>query len=198
MSVRNPELTRTIILEKASVLFNTQGYKATSLSDICKASKLTKGAIYKHFKDKSELEKEVLLFMCMRLLKDVGLEISAADGAEEKLYAILKYFERYHSNPPFEGGCPLMNASIEVDDSNPGLKLIVKKIMKLIHENLCMVIQNGIEHNQIKRKTDIASLASIMISSLEGAVMMIKVMDTDEHMLATSYFLKSEIKRILI
>ncbi len=196
--MRNPELTRLTILEKSSILFNTQGYKATSLSEICKASKLTKGAIYKNFKDKSELEKEALLFMCMQLLEDVAREISRANDSEHKLYAILKYFERYHSNPPFEGGCPLMNASIEVDDSNPGLKLIVKKIMKLMHENLCLVIKNGIKHKQIKKTTDVSSLASIIISSLEGAVMMIKVMDTNKHMVATSKYLKAEIRRALI
>ena len=196
--MRNPELTRLTILEQSSVLFNTQGYKATSLSEICKASKLTKGAIYKNFKDKSELEKEALLFMCMKLIKDVSNAISAANGAEQKLYAILKYFERYHANPPFQGGCPLMNASIEVDDSNPGLKLIVKKIMKLMHDNLCLVIKNGIKHGQLKKNTDISSLASIIISSLEGAVMMIKVMDTNKHMVATSKHLKAEIKRNLV
>ena len=59
--MRNPELTRLTILEQSSILFNTQGYKATSLSEICAASKLTKGAIYKHFKDKAELEKEEIV-----------------------------------------------------------------------------------------------------------------------------------------
>ena len=196
--MRNPELTRLIILEKASILFNTQGYKATSLSEICNASNLTKGAIYKHFKDKSELEKEGLKYMFTKMMEDVAVKISNAKGAEKKLYAILKYFESYHSSPPFEGGCPLMNASIEVDDSNPGLKLIVKNIMKTMHDKLCLVINNGIMHKQIRKDTDVRGLASLIISSLEGGVMMIKMMDTNQHMLATSKFLRTEIKRNVV
>ncbi|GLR17480.1 TetR/AcrR family transcriptional regulator [Portibacter lacus] len=196
--MRNPELTRLTILEKSSILFNTQGYKATSLSDICKASKLTKGAIYKNFKDKSELEKEALLFMSTKLLTDVADRISEAPDAENKLYAILKYFENYHACPPFEGGCPLMNASIEADDSNAELKSVVKHVMNLMHEHLCRVIRNGIKHGQVKEDTDISGLSSIIISSLEGSVMMLKVMDTNKHMMATSKFLKSEIARNLI
>ena len=195
--MRNPELTRLIILGKSSLLFNTQGYKATSLSEICNATKLTKGAIYKNFKSKSELEKEALLFMCMKLLKDVALEISSESDAENKLYAILTYFERYHANPPFIGGCPLMNASIEVDDSNPDLKIIVKDIMKLMHDSLCQVLMNGMEHGQVKKDTDVTDLASVIISSLEGAVMMIKIMDSNKHMAATSKYLKNEIRRAL-
>lgn len=196
--MRNPELTRLTILEKSSILFNTQGYKATSLSDICKASELTKGAIYKNFKDKAELEKESLLFMCKKLLSDVSKGISKADGAEKKLLAILKYFESYHAKPPFQGGCPLMNAAIEVDDSNPDLKLVVKNVMELMHENLCSVMKKGIKHGQIRKDADIKGLASVIFSSLEGALMMIKILDTNKHMLATSKHLKKEIKKILI
>ncbi len=196
--MRNPELTRLTILEQSSILFNTQGYKATSLSEICAASQLTKGAIYRHFKDKADLEKEALMFMCNKLLADVSKGIAKANSAEQKLHAILKYFEAYHKNPPFKGGCPLMNASIEVDDNNPKLKLVVKKVMNLMYDNLCLVIQNGVKHGQIKKDVDIPGFASIIISSLEGAVMMIKVMDTNKHMNAISKYLKAEIKRILI
>ncbi len=196
--MRNPELTRLRILEKSSILFNIQGYKATSLSDICKASKLTKGAIYKHFKDKAELEREALLFMTTKMVSEVADEISAAKSVKKKLYAIIEYFARYHTDPPFEGGCPLMNASIEADDNNPDLKVIVQKVMEVMHFNLCRVINNGIKHKQIRKNTDVKGLASIIISSLEGAVMMLKVMDSDKHLIATTKYLKSEIKRILI
>lgn len=196
--MRNPELTRQIILEKASILFNKQGYKATSLGDICKDANFTKGAIYKKFKDKSVLEKEALLFMCHKLLSDLGARISEGTTAEKKLLAILKYFEGYYSNPPFEGGCPLMNASIEADDNLPVLKSVVKKVMNSIHKSLCQILDNGIKHGQIKKNIDVSGTASLIITSLEGAVMMLKVMDTNQHMMATSKFLKAEIKRIVL
>ncbi len=196
--MRNPEMTRLTILEQSSILFNTQGYKATSLSEICSAAKLTKGAIYKNFKDKSELEKEALLFMCNRLLSEIGTCIAEAKGAEQKLLSILKYFEGYDHYPPFKGGCPLMNASIEVDDSNPELKLVVKNVMNLMFDALCMVIKNGIKHGQIKKDIDVNGFASVILSSLEGAVMMIKIMDSNKHMKSTSKYLKNEIKRIMV
>lgn len=196
--MRNPELTRLLLLEKASILFNTKGYKASSLSDICKATKLTKGAIYKNFKDKSDLEKEALLFMCNKMMRDIGFKISAARGVKSKLFAMLKYFEEYQNSPPFKGGCPLMNASIEVDDGDPILKSVVKNVMEGMHKTLCLVLKNGIKHNQLKANTDINGLSTIIISSLEGAVMMIKIMDTSKHMSATIKFLKSEITRNLV
>ncbi len=196
--MRNPELTRETILKEASNLFNIQGYKATSLSEICKASGLTKGAIYKNFIDKSELEKESLLYLCNQFLADMSTIISTAKSTELKIKGILGYFERYQTNPPFVGGCPLMNASIEVDDNNPALKLVVKKVMEIMHENLCKVLNNGIKHGEIKPDTDVSGFSSLLVSSLEGAVMMLKIMDDDKHLSAACKFITAELKRIII
>ena len=57
--MRSPEVTRERILRQSGKLFNTQGYKATSLSDITEASGLTKGAIYQHFENKEKLDGEI-------------------------------------------------------------------------------------------------------------------------------------------
>ena len=61
--MRNPDQTKGRILKKSGVLFNTQGYKATSISDITSATGFTKGAIYRHFKNKAVLEKETLFHL---------------------------------------------------------------------------------------------------------------------------------------
>ena len=50
--MRNPELTKKLIVEKAMPLFNQKGYRATSLSDITKVTGMTKGAIYGNFENK--------------------------------------------------------------------------------------------------------------------------------------------------
>ena len=43
------------ILEKTAPVFNRQGYIGSSLSDLTKATNLTKGAIYGNFVNKEEL-----------------------------------------------------------------------------------------------------------------------------------------------
>ena len=73
--MRQPETTKTSILKQSGLLFNTQGYKATSLSDITEATKLTKGAIYRHFKSKDHLEKEALLFLSTTMFERMSAHI---------------------------------------------------------------------------------------------------------------------------
>ena len=180
----------------ASILFNTKGYKATSISDITSLAGITKGAIYKHFKDKSDLEKACLSGMTGMVLKDLTKRIKEATDAKTKLWSILDYFAGYGEHPPFKGGCPLMNAAIEVDDSDPELKFVVSTIMTSIVSGIAKVVQNGIDRGQIKRSVDALEFATMMYSAIEGGVMMMKVNDNDHHLQAVIRYMKRDIENI--
>lgn len=51
--------TRQLILDVALRLFSQQGVSSTSLATIAKAAGVTRGAIYWHFKNKSDLFNEI-------------------------------------------------------------------------------------------------------------------------------------------
>jgi AcrR family transcriptional regulator len=53
--VRQGEATRHALLDAARTLFGEQGYAATSLDEVARAAKVTKGALYHHFEGKQEL-----------------------------------------------------------------------------------------------------------------------------------------------
>lgn len=191
--MRNPERTKNIIIESASVLFNTQGYKATSISDITSAAGITKGAIYRHFKDKSVLEKECLIYMVQSVLSDIIKSIKKSDNAKQKLLNVLDYFDDYGQNPPFEGGCAIMNAAIEVDDTDKELKTVVSTFMNSILAGIAKVIQNGIDRDQINKSVDAYQYASFIYSSLEGGLMMMKITDNKQHLFSVISHLKQDI-----
>lgn len=191
--MRDPESTKIKILEAASALFNKQGYKATSISDITSASGLTKGAIYKHFRDKAELEKVSLVTMVNKVIMDLSSRIKKGEHAREKLLSILDYFEGYIEQPPFAGGCPLMNAAIEVDDTDIKLKKVVAEIMLSIQNGIAIVIQNGIDREQIDDKINADDYASLLYSSVEGGIMMMKVTDNPAHLRGVVAYLRKDI-----
>jgi len=170
----------------------------TRNGDITAKAKLTKGAIYRHFQDKSSLEKEALRMMCNQMLGDISRNIKAACNSKGKLHCIIDYFNAYADKPPFIGGCPLMNAAVEADDSNIELKQVVQFIMEQIDVAIIKIIKNGMAHGQIKKDTDAKQLASLMMSSLEGAVMMLKVLNTSSHLKNCVKHLAKEIDEILI
>ena len=167
-------------MKKSGVLFNTRGYKSTSISDITNATGFTKGAIYRHFKSKEELEKETLFHLSSVMFEKLRARIREKKTAGEKLRAMLRYFESYISNPPVKGGCPLMNVAIEADDANPMLRKGAVKILDLLRDSLITVLNNGIRYDQIRPGIDTEFYATLIIASLEGAIMMSKLRGNDD------------------
>jgi AcrR family transcriptional regulator len=51
----NAETTRRALLREARRLFARHGYAAVSLDEICRRARVTKGALYHHFRDKRDL-----------------------------------------------------------------------------------------------------------------------------------------------
>lgn len=194
--MRNPDVTREKILRKSGILFNTQGYKATSISDITDATGFTKGAIYRHFKSKEDLEKETLYHLSSLMFEKLRSMIKGESTAPAKLLAIFGYFESYVTNPEVKGGCPLMNAAIEADDANPTLRKGALRILNMLRDSVITILQNGIKFHQIKKDIDLEYYATLIIASLEGATMMSKLRGDNEDLRRTVKHLKLQLKEI--
>lgn len=170
--MRNAEVTKNNIIIESANLFNTQGYKATSISDITKATGLTKGAIYRHFVNKDDLEKHALERLASLMFDEIGEKIREAKTFQTKFEAIFSFFENYMETPLYEGGCPLMNAAVESDDTNPQLRLQVEEMLGQLKDSVSKIIENGIKNGQATKGIDIRHYSTVIIAVLEGGIMM--------------------------
>ena len=114
---RNPEETRKLIIDKALPIFNTKGYNAASLSDITSATGITKGAIYGNFKNKDEVATAAFERGVEIVTGEISKRVRVEKTAPDKLMSIVKFYEEYINKPPIPGGCPILNSSVEADDS---------------------------------------------------------------------------------
>lgn len=194
--MRNPEATKETILQKSGVLFNTQGYKATSLSHITDATGFTKGAIYRHFTSKDDLEIETLIHLSGIMNSKVRDRVKEQSTAGGKLRAVIQFFESYISDPPVEGGCPLLNAAVEADDAHPQLRKTALEILNGLRTSLVSILEKGIYYKQVKKGIDKELYATLFIASLEGAIMMSKLSGNDDDIRRIIKHLESQIKEI--
>jgi AcrR family transcriptional regulator len=194
--MRNPDKTKGRILKKSGVLFNTQGYKATSISNITTATGFTKGAIYRHFGSKAILEKETLFYLSTLMFERLRSKIRCETTAGNKLRAIFRYFESYISNAEVKGGCPLMNAAIEADDSNPTLRKEAVKILDILRDSVMAILKNGIRYNQIRKDIDLEFYATMFIATLEGAIMMSKLRGDNRDIKRAVKHLENQLREI--
>ena len=196
LCMRNSEATKETILKRSGILFNTKGYKATSISNITDATGLTKGAIYRHFTNKHELELETLMHLSTIMFEKLSERIREKTTAGEKLRAVFKFFESYINSPPVKGGCPLMNAAVEADDAHPMLRKGAVKILTTYRESLLAILSNGIKHKQIRPEIDKEMYATLFFASLEGAIMMSKLTGNENDIKRTITFLEKQLKEI--
>ncbi len=73
------DATRHALLESAAELFGEAGYAGTSIDDIAGAARLTKGALYHHFKGKPELFEAVYERSCEALMDRVTEAVRSAE-----------------------------------------------------------------------------------------------------------------------
>ena len=196
LCMRNSEATKETILKRSGILFNTKGYKATSISNITDATGLTKGAIYRHFTNKHELELETLMHLAGIMFEKLRERVKEQSTAGNKLRAVFRFFESYIDTPPVKGGCPLMNAAVEVDDGHPVLRKGAVKILTTYREALLTILNNGIKYKQINPNIDVQMYATLFFASLEGAIMMSKLTGNDNEIKRVVAFLEKQLKEI--
>lgn len=82
--------TKEIIKEKAEELFRNNGYPATSMRELAKASGLEPASIYSHFRSKEEILKTICYEITGKFFKN-ALPIAEQDhSATEKLRLLIK------------------------------------------------------------------------------------------------------------
>lgn len=194
--MRNPEITRQLIIDKAISLFNTQGYRATSISDITQATGTTKGAIYANFSNKEEVAVAAFEHAVEIVLNEIRNCIKAAPDAPGKLEAILNYYGAYIGNPPIPGGCPVLNTAVEADDNHPLLRTKVVRLITLLKDSLRQIIHRGIVEKQLKPDMDIEGFVMLFYASIEGAIMVSRVEGDNESFRDMARYLKTIIDSI--
>jgi hypothetical protein len=95
---------------------------------------------------------------------------------------MFSFFESYVTKPVIKGGCPLLNAAIEADDAHPVLRKGALKILEMLRMSLVTLLDKGIKYKQLKPAIDKEYYATIIIASLEGAIMMSKLQGDNRDM----------------
>ncbi len=191
---RNTISTSEYILEKVAPIFNKQGYVGTSLSDLTKATNLTKGAIYCNFLNKEELALKSFELNVKRVILPLQILILKQTNTVQKLYAITKYYRNYYILANSRGGCPILNVGLDARFINPLLFNAAKKSSEKLVNGLTTIIRNGIKTNEIKENITPSIYAKNIYAMLEGAIFMAFTHENEEYLINMVNHIDSLIK----
>ncbi|HLI06697.1 MAG TPA: TetR/AcrR family transcriptional regulator [Ktedonobacteraceae bacterium] len=192
------EQTRAMILAQVAPLFNQQGYFGASLSDIMRRTGLEKGGIYNHFKSKEQLALEAFDYAYAILDQLIRAKLAGKKHAIERLYAILSYFEELAEDPPIAGGCPILNTAVEADDAEPALRERARRAMDELRSTVRRILTRGIERGEVRSDVDVETWTTVMVATLEGAVMLSRLYQDTTHMRRAVAYIRHCIDRDLV
>ena len=177
--MRKGEQTRQEIIRKAAPIFNQRGYDGAALSDLMRATGLEKGGIYRHFDSKQQLAAEAFDH-AWKLAMDARFEgTDEISNAVDRLKQIVRNFrDRRAGLVP--GGCPLLNTAIDSDDGNPQLRSKARQALSSWLDRLQSIAEEGQRRGEVGSNVDSARLATLIVNTLEGGLMVSRLQRKDD------------------
>ena len=175
MSIRNSSATREKIVQAAFEEIHAHGFQATSMNEIIKRAGTTKGALYHHFKSKTELGYVVIDEVIRPMMKERWLD--PLSKRENPIDALIDCMAELIKNTPKQAvikGCPLANLAHEMSGIDEGFRLKLNEVLKAWQDGLSKVFSLGIKNGYVRPDVDTSNVACFIVACFEGAIGMAK------------------------
>ncbi len=193
------EETRERIIAKVAPLFNQQGYNGASLADIMTVTGMKKGGIYNHFAGKDELALAAFDYNWGLLRERYDQALAAVGNSPTaQLFAAIEVHASFANHPPTAGGCPLLNTAIESDDGHPLLRVRAQEAITYWRTLLKRIVVNGIVAGDFTPTADPEAIATIVISTLEGGVMLSMLYQSPDYLRTAATHLRAYVRTALL
>jgi AcrR family transcriptional regulator len=188
--------TKEYIIEKTASIFNTKGYAGTSLNDLTEVTRLTKGSIYGNFKNKDEVAVEAFKYNVGLMKKLFFSEMEKEKSYRGKLLVYTRVLCSSSETKLPRGGCPILNTAIESDDTHPVLKGFAKKALLNWKNNIVEILNAGIQNGEFSSDLNTEQIAITILAQIEGAIMINKLTDNNNHIQLIMESLRDYINQI--
>jgi TetR/AcrR family transcriptional repressor of nem operon len=167
---RKGDRTRQRIIARSAPLLNQKGYAGCSLQDIMAAAGVEKGGIYRHFASKQELALATFDFAWAEVYRSRIRGLEEIDDPLLRIEAFIRNFTE--RRPALPGGCPLLNTAIDADDGNAALRARAQEALDGWRGRLSSLVSSAVRRGSLNRRVRPDDVASLIIGTLEGALMM--------------------------
>lgn len=194
--MRKGEQTRQRVIETAARVLNQHGYNGSGMSELMRATGLTKGGLYRHFESKQALAVEAFQYA---FSTNHNLRFDHVDAVPNAVDKLQKFLENYASVPsPIPGGCPILNSGTENDDGNPALLQSAQQAFDITWKRLAKIIREGQARREIRPEIVPEDLAMFFFCSLEGAIFASRLQGTRQRLKIVAqqlhHYLETEVR----
>ncbi len=174
-TIKQESPTKKALLDAAHTLMIEKGFVATSVDEICKAAKVTKGSFFHYFKSKEEMGK-ALLARFSQMSSDFVKTIFSEAGEDplDRVYAFIDAFAEM-SERPENRGCLVGTFSQELSETHPEIRCLCAQNF----DRMADIFKENLEKAKAKyapeASFDVKSLADSFIALMQGSLILMKV-----------------------
>lgn len=197
-STRDPDKTRHDLLEAAFWEMYEVGYQAASLDQILRKAGVTKGALYHHFRNKTQLGYAVVDEVIAPWIREMWVEPllhgrgDAIDTIRDVVQAMMV---RGEEEGLFAKGCPLNNLAQEMSPLDEGFRTRLETVFSRWTGAIAEVLRRGQQTGTVRPDIDPDHTGQFIVAALEGVTGLVKNQPTLEfaqgHLQAFYLFLNS-------
>lgn len=194
--MKKGERTRLRIVERSAPVFNTKGYAGASMSDLVLVTGLEKGGIYNHFGSKEELALEAFDYAAGIMRERFREALETEESALARLFAVVDVLGALAEDPPVEGGCPVLNTAVQSEGVHPALKERAAGATSGWLRLVGREVKEGMKSGELSPQADPRTVASVVVATLEGAVMLTRLHDDPAHIQRAVRHLKDHLRSL--
>ncbi|MCU9850061.1 TetR/AcrR family transcriptional regulator [Defluviimonas sp. WL0024] len=171
------EATRERLLKAAKQLVMSKGFAGMSIDDVLRATDLTKGAFFHHFKSKADLADQLMRWYAendMKMFRTLLAEAEAAhDDPLDQLLKFLTDFEAYLCDPEHPPrGCMYALYTYEDDHFENAVKDFVAETLRTWTAMYIRKFQEVIDRHPPARHVSAKQLAEMFVAVIEGGLIL--------------------------
>jgi TetR/AcrR family transcriptional repressor of nem operon len=168
--------TRGKILFAAYKEIHSQGFQAASLSNILARTGVTKGALYHHFPNKTELGYAVVDEVIARYIQQNFIQpLEKFENPIDGFIELIRSSGDTFSIIDINLGCPLTNLAQEMAPIDEGFRVRLINIYEKWHQSIAEVMIKAKNSGLIIDEVDPYTLAVTIAATMEGALNAAKV-----------------------
>jgi TetR/AcrR family transcriptional repressor of nem operon len=167
------------VLDRAMMLFWSQGYEATSIEELVEATGINRGSLYATFIDKNG----IFLAVIDRYLETVAKSLMASLSDPDPRRAIERMFDSIVgrlSDPRFPRGCLIVNTSLECPTSGDAITRKIGQAIGQQESAIYRVLLRAQAECSLAAALDVRALARFFLGVAQGLNVMNKAVADPE------------------
>lgn len=163
--------TRSKILFAAYQEIHLNGFQAASLSHILARTGVTKGALYHHFPNKTQLGYAVIdEVIADRINRSFIAPLNDSDEPLQALIQLIEQAGHAFTLRDIQLGCPLGNLAQEMAPIDEGFRTRLNRIYDRWHDAIIRALSKEQQRGYLNAEVNVEHVALMVVATMEGCL----------------------------